>query len=95
MNTKYIEHEISKIIEYMRCLWVIDDDVESLNTTIAFLDSIDIDFTTDEALKIILLQIKTNLEKLNIHPDEEGEWINLKSLVIKDLDKLIEDGKFK
>lgn len=95
MNTRQIEHEISKIIEYMRCLWVIDDDENSLNGSIALLDSIDIDFTTDDALKTILLQIKTNLEKLNIHPDEEGEWINLKSLVIKDLDKLIEDGKFK
>ena len=63
MNTRQIEHEISKIIEYMRCLWVIYDDENSLNGSIALLDSIDIDFTTDEQLKIILLQVKTNLEK--------------------------------
>jgi hypothetical protein len=84
-----IQLQILDIAESLRGMWVKPQYESLLNSIIDELELIDVGVITDEELIFNLKSIESGISKLEIHPNEAGEWLFMNSQIIMDIRNLI------
>lgn len=84
-----IQLQILDIAESLRGMWVKPQHESLLNSIIDELELIDVGVITDEEIIFNLKSIESGISKLEIHPNEDGEWLFMNSQIIMDIRNLI------
>jgi hypothetical protein len=81
--------QILDIAESLRGMWVKPQHESLLNSIIDELELIDVGLIEDEKIILKLKSIESSVSKLEIHPNEVGEWLFMNSQIIMDIRNLI------